>query len=138
MLEVGRRNEVALAVIATATASRPAAMWWRRAASRATGMATTTATSRLARPASRAVKARTDAAASVRGAWSRISRPARARKSPSRPASTDPAMIAARVANGPAVAQAAAGSACGWRQAAAAMSMAAAVHSTAEAGREVT
>src|SRR6266536_349958 len=130
MLEVGRRNEVALAVTATAAASRPAQMRCWRAACIATGMATTTATSRLASPLTTAVNARTEAAATARGARSRISRPARMRNTPSRSASTDPAMIAARVANGPRVARAAGGRASGRRQAAAAVRMTAAVHST--------
>ena len=130
ILEVGRRNEAALAVIATATASRPADMPWRRAASSATGMATTTATSRLTSPLSRAVNARTETAAMARGAWSRIRNLASAPNTPSRPASTDPAMIAARVANGPSVALAAGSRASGRRQAAATARMTAAVHST--------
>src|SRR5205823_5302196 len=48
----------------------------------------------------------------------------------SRPASTEPAMIAARVANGPSVARAAGSRAAGRQQAAAAVRIAAAVHST--------
>ena len=83
MLAVGSRNEAALAVIATATVSRPAGMRCWPAACRATGMATTTATSRLTSPLSRAVNASTEAAATARGAWSRISRRASAPNTPS-------------------------------------------------------
>jgi len=100
------------------------------AASSATGMATTTATSRLTSPLSRAVNARTETAATARGAWSRIRNLASAANTPSRLASTDPAMIAARVANGPSVAVAADSRASGRRQAAAAVRMTAAVQST--------
>ena len=106
MFEVGRRNEVALAVMATATASRPGSRPWRWAARRATGIATTTATSRLTIALSTAVKARMAAADATMGPRPGTSALARTRNTPMRPASADATMIAARVANGPAVAHA--------------------------------
>src|SRR6185437_16855506 len=119
MLAVGSRNDAALAVIATATASGPAGRRCWPAARNATGMATTTATSRLISPLSSAVKVSTEAAATVRDASSLISTRARARNAPNRPASAEVAMIAAKVANGVKVARAAASRAWTRQQAAA-------------------
>lgn len=91
-------------------------------------MATTTATSRLVSPLTSAVNASTDARG--RGAWSRIGILASARNAPARSASADPAMIAARVANGPAVALTAGSRAAGRRHAATIVRVIAASHST--------
>ena len=113
MLEVGSRNEAALAVMATATASRPAGRRWRWAACRATGMATTTATSRLTSALSSAVNVRTAAAAMVLAARAGMSARARTWNAPIRPARAEARIIAARVANGLAVAVAAVAAACG-------------------------
>ena len=127
MLEVGSRNEVALAVMATAAARRPPDRRWRWAACSATGVATTTATSRLTSALSRAVNAST-AAVAARGGRRGISARASSAKAPRRLASAAAAMIAARVANGPRVARAAGGIESGRSQADTATRMAAAAH----------
>jgi len=77
MLEVGRRNEAVFAVTATAAASHPASRSLRWEARSASGMATTTATSRLTRALSAAVKARTAPKATRRDACSGTSTLAR-------------------------------------------------------------
>ena len=113
MLDVGSRKEAALAITATATARRSAERPRRRAARRATGMATTTATSRLTSALSRAVSVRMAAAEVTLGPRAGMSARARIRNAPSRWASAEARMIAARVANGLAVAAAAAAEASG-------------------------
>lgn len=112
MFEVGSRNEVALAVMATAVASRPAEMRWRCAARSETGIATITATSRLTSALSSAVSPRTAAAEAIAGPRPGTTSRVTARKAPSRSASADPTTIAASVANGPTVARKAAPEAC--------------------------
>ena len=76
-------------------------------------MATTTATSRLTGALSSAVKTRMAAAAMARPPRAGMSVRARTRNAPIRPASAEARMIAARVANGLAVARAAVAAACG-------------------------
>jgi hypothetical protein len=125
-----------LAMMATATASRPAERPWRWAARRATGMATTTATSRLTSALSSAVNARTAATEVV---LPRAGMTARARipNAPSRSASAEARMIAARVANGPAVALAAAAEASGRSAAAMTATRAPAAHMPIRRGSRV-
>ena len=130
MLEVGRRNEAALAVIGDRDGETPGGHVVAAGGLQGDRHGHHDGDIEVDQPAQQGGEGQDRCRGQRAGRLVADQQAGQGAEEPEPAGRTEPAMIAARVANGPAVAQAAGGSASGWRQAAAAISTAAAVHST--------